>query len=146
MKIYKSIDIEEEVRQALELYLNAYCRPLPAEYLLPNILISQVGGSDSQTIDTFSVVIDSRAETEAEALDYLNQATALLKAIAKEQTTAMRHVTVNSIGSWGRDPVRPDLAMCSARLEIVAHQREMEAEQQYRRIVTEEVSYIIAKI
>ena len=75
-----------------------------------------------------------------EALDYLNQATALLKAIAKEQTTAMRHVTVNSIGSWGRDPVRPDLAMCSARLEIVAHQREMEAEQQYRRIVTEEVS------
>ena len=146
MKIYKSIDIEEEVQQALELYLNVYCRPLPAEYLLPNILVSQVGGSDSQTIDTFAVVIDSRAETEAEALDYLNQATALLKAIAKEQTTAMRHVTVNSIGSWGRDPVRPDLAMCSARLEIVAHQREMEAEQQYRRIVTEEVSYIIAKL
>ena len=122
MKIYKSIDIEEEIRQALSEHLTVYCRPLPAQYSLPHILITQVGGSDSQRIDVFEVVLDSRAETEAAAVEYLNNAKALLKAIAKEQTSAIRHVVVNSSGSWGFDPIRPDLAMCSARLSVSAHQ------------------------
>lgn len=122
MVINQSIDGENEIRQALEPYLNAYVRPLPAEYDLPNILITQVGGTTAQTIDTFSVVLDSRAHTEAEAIGYLNRAVGILKQVAKEQTTALRHVTVNSSGSWGNDPVRPDLAMCSARIEVVAHQ------------------------
>ena len=122
MIINKSIDIEEEIRSALLEYQTAYCRPLPAEYTLPHILITQVGGQTVQTIDTFYVVLDSRAETEAAALDYLNTAIGILKQVAKEQTTAIRHVTVNSSGSWGNDPVRPDLAMCSARLDVVAHQ------------------------
>lgn len=122
MIINKSIDIEEEIRSALSEYQTAYCRPLPAEYTLPHILITQVGGQTVQTIDTFYVVLDSRAETEAAAIDYLNTAIGILKQVAKEQTTAIRHVTVNSSGSWGNDPVRPDLAMCSARLDVVAHQ------------------------
>jgi hypothetical protein len=122
MVINQSIDVEDEIRQALDPYLKAYVRPLPAEYDLPNILITQVGGTTAQTIDTFSVVLDSRAHTEAEALGYLNRAAGILKQVAKEQTTALRHVTVNSSGSWGNDPVRPDLAMCSARIEVVAHQ------------------------
>ena len=122
MIINKSIDIEEEIRSALSEYQTAYCRPLPAEYTLPHILITQVGGQTVQTIDTFYVVLDSRAETEAAALDYLNTAIGILKQVAKEQTTAIRHVTVNSSGSWGNDPVRPNLAMCSARLDVVAHQ------------------------
>lgn len=122
MVINQSIDVEEEIRQALDPYLKAYVRPLPAEYDLPNILITQVGGTTAQAIDTFSVVLDSRAHTEAEALGYLNRAVGILKQVAKEQTTALRHVTVNSSGSWGNDPVRPDLAMCSARIEVVAHQ------------------------
>ena len=122
MIINKSIDIEEEIRTALALYLTAYCRPLPAEYELPNILITKVGGTDSQTIDTFAVVLDSRAHTEAAALDYLNTAIGILKQVAKEQTTALRHVTINTSGSWGNDPVRPDLSMCSARIDVVAHQ------------------------
>lgn len=126
MIIHKSIDIENEIRNALEDYLTAYCRPLPAEYSLPNILITQVGGSDLNRIDTFEVVLDSRADTEAAAIDYLNMATAILSAVAKEQTTALRHITVNSSGSWGQDPVRPDLAMCSARLEVTAHKNTME--------------------
>ena len=126
MKINKSIDIEEEVRTALAPHLTAYCRPLPAEYDLPNILITQVGGTDAQTIDTFEVVLDARAKLEAEAFDCLRTAIAILKTTAKEQTTALRYVTVNSSGSWGNDPVRPDLAMCSARLAIVAHQMSME--------------------
>lgn len=126
MEINKNIDIEEEVRQALEPYLKAYVRPLPANYTLPNILISQVGGTQSQTISYFAVVLDSRDASEAGALDTLNTAIGILEQVAREQTTALRHVTVNSSGSWGADPVRPDLAMCSARLEIVAHQVKQE--------------------
>lgn len=126
MIINKSIDIEDEIRAALTGYLAVYCRPLPAEYSLPHILVTQVGGTDSQTIDRFEVVLDSRAETEASAIDYLNTAIGILKQVAKEQTAALRHVVVNSSGSWGQDPVRPDLAMCSARLEVVAHQTKME--------------------
>ena len=126
MKIYKSIDIEEEIRTALSPYLTAYCRPLPAEYSLPNILITQVGGTQEGHVDTFEVVLDSRAETEAEALSYLNMAKAILIQTAKEQTTALRHVVVNTSGSWGNDPVRPDLAMCSARLSVTAHQQIVE--------------------
>lgn len=122
MIIQKSIDIENEIRTALGPYVTAYCRPLPADYDLPHILITQVGGSDSQTIDTFAVVLDSRAESEAAALEYLNRAIGIVRQVAKEQTTAMRYVTVNTSGSWGVDPVRPDLSMCSARLEVVAHQ------------------------
>ena len=122
MRILKSIDIENEIREALSDFITAYCRPLPADYDLPNILITQVGGMDSQTIDTFEVVLDSRARTEAAALDNLNTAVGILKQVAKQQTTALRHIIVNSSGSWGVDPVRPDLAMCSARLAITAHQ------------------------
>lgn len=122
MIINKSIDIEDEIRQALDPYLTAYCRPLPAEYFVPHILITQVGGTENQTISTFEVVLDARAELEASALDYLNTAIGILKQVAREQTTAIRHVVVNSSGSWGVDPVRPDLTMCSARLEVVAHQ------------------------
>ena len=126
MIINKSIDIEEEIRTALLPYQTAYCRPLPAEYSLPNILVTQVGGTQADTIDTFEVVLDSRAETEADALGYLNTAVAILIQTAKEQTTALRHVTINTSGSWGADPVRPDLAMCSARITATAHRQIVE--------------------
>lgn len=126
MIIHKSIDIEEEVRTALEPHQTAYCRPLPADYSLPNILITQVGGTETDRVDTFEVVLDSRAETEADALSYLNMAKAILIQTAKEQTTALRHVVVNTSGSWGADPVRPDLAMCSARISVTAHQQKVE--------------------
>lgn len=126
MIIHKSVDIEDEIRNALEGYITAYCRPLPADYSLPHILITQVGGADLNRIDTFEVVLDSRAESEAAAIDYLHTATAILDTVAKEQTTALRHITVNSSGSWGQDPVRPDLAMCSARIEVVAHKNNTE--------------------
>lgn len=122
MIINRSIDIEDEIRIALSDYVTAYCRPLPAEYDLPHILITQVGGSTSQGIDTFEVVLDARDKLEAGSLDCLNRAIGILKEVAKGQTSAIRHITVNSSGSWGADPMRPDLAMCSARLSVVAHQ------------------------
>ena len=126
MIINRSIDVEDEIRKALAEHMTVYCRPLPAEYDLPHILVTQVGGTDSNKIDTFEVVLDARAGTEAEALGYLNTAVAILKEMARQQVTALRYVTVNSSGSWGQDPVRPDLAMCSARLSVVAHQYSME--------------------
>ena len=118
MIIERSIDIEDEVRQALADHLTAYCRPLPKDYSLPCILVSKVGGTDRDKIDTFEVVLDSRAATEYEADLTLRNAIGILKA---STDTAIRHVTVTSSGSWGGDPARPDLAMCSARLRIVAH-------------------------
>lgn len=118
MNIERSIDIEDVVRLALKDYMAVYCRPLPKDYSLPCILISKVGGSDRDKIDTFEVVLDSRAAHEYEADLALRNAIGILKAV---EGTAIRYVTVNSSGSWGSDPARPDLAMCSARLRIVAH-------------------------
>lgn len=126
MIIERSVDIEDEVRRALKDHLTIYCRPLPASYTLPNILVTQVGGSDADKIDTFEVALDSRGETEGSALLTLRNAVGLLRKVAADQTTAIRFVQVVSSGSWGRDPVRPDLAMCSARVRIVAHLENVE--------------------
>ena len=126
MIIQRSIDIEDVVRQALSDYLTAYCRPLPDNFLLPSILVQQVAGTDSASIDTFEVVLDSRADNEAEALETLRNAIGILKAVSKQQTTPIRFVSVNSSGSWGNDPMRPELAMCSARLSVVAHEESPE--------------------
>jgi hypothetical protein len=126
MIIQRSIDIEDVVRQALSDYLTAYCRPLPDNFLLPSILVQQVAGTDSASIDTFEVVLDSRADNEAEALETLRNAIGILKAVSKQQMTPIRFVSVNSSGSWGNDPMRPELAMCSARLSVVAHEESTE--------------------
>lgn len=125
MEILRSIDIENIIRLALTDYFQIYCRPLPEKFIVPSLEVSRAGGTDKSTIDTFDVVLDSRAKSEAEADELLRTAVGALKQIAKEQTTPLRHVEVNTSGSWGTDPVRPDLAMCSARLRIVAHQEKI---------------------
>lgn len=121
MQFNRSIDIEDCIRQALNPYLTIYCRPLPENFTLPSILVQQVGGTEESTIDSFEVVLDSRAETEGEANEYLRNAIGILKEVAKLQTSEVRNVTVYSSGSWGGDPVRPELAMCSARIRVIAH-------------------------
>lgn len=126
MIINRSIDVEDEVRQALSGHIRAYCRPLPKDFTVPSILVQQVGGTDANTIDSFEVVLDARAETDAEANETLRNAIGILKAVVANQTTALRHVSVNSSGSWGNDPVRPDLAMCSARIRVIAHEERTE--------------------
>ena len=121
VNITRSVDIENEIRNALKSYMTAYCRPLPAGFSIPSVLITQVGGSDANQIDTFEVTLDARAADEATANETLRNAIGLLRKAAGEQTTAIRHIEVNSSGSWGTDPVRPDLSMCSARIRVVAH-------------------------
>ena len=122
LEIIRSIDIEDVIRTALSGHFTIYCRPLPAKFTVPSLEISSVGGTDENEVDTFDVVLDARAQEDAEANELLRDAIGALKAIAKQQTTAIRHVTVNASGSWGSDPVRPDLAMYSARLRLTAHQ------------------------
>ena len=71
MIIYRSIDIEEEIRLALKDYLTVYVRPLPENFSTPSVLIELMGGTTDNTIDTFLVRFSSRAKTDAEALDLL---------------------------------------------------------------------------
>lgn len=120
--IKRSVDIEDEVRLALKDHITAYCRPLPANFTTPCILITQVGGSvqDGQ-IDASDVTLDARATNAAAANETLRNALGILRKAAGDQTTAIRHVEVNSSGSWGNDPVRPDLSMYSARIRVWAH-------------------------
>ena len=120
--IKRSVDIEDEVRIALKDHLTAYCRPLPKDFSLPCILITQVGGTDQDgQIDTFEVTLDARADNAADANETLRNAIGVLRKAAGDQTTAIRFVEVNSSGNWGSDPARPDLAMYSARIRVVAH-------------------------
>lgn len=126
MNINIPIDVEDEVRKTLSPYITTYCRPLPKEFSVPCILASKTGGGDNDTIDRLMVSLDSRAKTEAEADLTLRKAIGILKASAALHTTPIKHITVNSSGSWGVDPVRPDLCMCSATLEVIAHETTME--------------------
>lgn len=120
--IRRSVDIEDEIRKALKDYMTTYCRPLPANYSLPCILITQIGGSDAESqVDNFNVTIDARAKEAADANELLRNALGILRKVTAEQTTPLRHIVVNSSGNWGSDPVRPDLAMYTANISVVAH-------------------------
>lgn len=121
IQIQTSVDIEYEIQKILASYMTVYCRPLPASFSMPCILVTKVGGSDRDTIDNAEIVLDSRAERESQAVVLLNKAIGVLRKVSKESTTPVRHIQVTSSGSWGVDPVRPDIAMCSARLSVTAH-------------------------
>lgn len=123
MNILKPVDIEDECRNALKDFITTYCRPLPANYSLPNVLVTATGGSSKDTIDTFTVVLDARAETDAQAVDVLNTAIGLIEAQASLQVGALRSVFINSLYRWGNDPVRPDLKLCSATVLVTAHRQ-----------------------
>lgn len=121
MKILKPVDIEDEIRKALADYVTAYVRPLPASYTLPNVLITSTGGGSRDTIDTFTVSLDVRAESDAEAYDYMSTVLGLIEAQSRNQVGALRNVSINSLARWGSDPVRPDLKLCTATVLVTAH-------------------------
>lgn len=122
LTILRSTDVEEIIRTALLPYFTAYVRPLPAKFSTPSLLIQTVGGSELNKIDTFDLTLDARAKTPSAADELLRNAIGVLKEIAQQQTTPLRAITVNTAGSWGSDPVRPDLAMYTARIRAVVHQ------------------------
>lgn len=122
IEIQRPVDIEDEIRKALADYLTAYCRPLPKDFQTPCILITQIGGSDAEgQVDTFNVTLDARAKEAADANETIRNALGILRKVTREQTTPLRHIVVNSSGNWGSDPARPDLAMYTANISVVAH-------------------------
>lgn len=121
MNILRPVDIEDEIRDAMTDYLTVYVRPLPENFTTPSILVTATGGSSENEIDTFTVVLDSRAETDAEAYELIRTAQGLLEAQACSQFGALRHVSINSLARWGNDPVRPDLKLCTLTCLVTAH-------------------------
>lgn len=121
MNILKPVDIENEIRLALSAYLNVYVRPLPANFALPCVMVTATGGSTGNTIDTFTVSLSARAETDADALECLNDALGILEEQARNQQGAIRNATINNLANWGADPVRPDLKLCTATVLVTAH-------------------------
>lgn len=121
MNIMKPVDIEEEVRLALKDYFTTYVRPLPAGFTVPSLLITAAGGPSTNTIDTFTLRLDARAETDAEAYELLTSALGVLEVRTGAQVGALRNVIINSLASWGNDPVRPDLKLCTATVLVTAH-------------------------
>lgn len=121
MNILRPVDIEEEIRLALTDYFKVHCRPLPEHYDLPNLLISCTGGTTRNEVDTFTVVLDARGETDASAYALLSDALGVLAEQAKNQVGALRNVTINSLARWGSDPVRQDIKLCTATVLVVAH-------------------------
>ena len=121
MNILRPYDIENEIRLALKDHFEVYCRPLPKTYTLPNVLITATGGSTGNTIDTFTVRIDVRGETDASAFETMRNVLGVLDARTASQFGALRNITINSLASWGNDPVRPDLKLCTATVLVTAH-------------------------
>ena len=121
MNILRPCDVENEVRLALVDYFNVDVPPIPKSYPLPHLLIKYAGGNSGNEVDTFLVSINARAETEADASDYLRTALGALEVRSREQFGALRNVVLNSLASWGTDPVRPDLKLCTALVLVTAH-------------------------
>lgn len=121
MNILTPIDIENEIRLALKDYFTVYVRPLPTNFTTPSLLVTATGGSTENTIDSFTVVIDARADTDAVAVTLINNAIGVLEARCAEQFGALRNVSVNSLARWGSDPVRPDLKLCTVTVVVTAH-------------------------
>ncbi|MCQ2319232.1 MAG: hypothetical protein MJZ90_09995 [Bacteroidales bacterium] len=123
MNILTSIDIEDAIREALSDKFAIYCRPLPANFKMPCILITAVGGRETDTISTFLVSVDARAKTDADAYDYIRKAVGAIIASANADGVKYNHASVNSLAKWGNDPARPDIKLCTATLEVIAHKQ-----------------------
>lgn len=130
MNILRPVDIEDEIRQAMTDYLTVYVRPLPENFVTPSILVTATGGNSENEIDTFTVVLDARAETDAAAYELIRTAQGLLETQAKNQVGALRHVRINSLARWGNDPVRPDLKLCTLTVLVTAHKESFTIEEE----------------
>lgn len=124
MIILRPVDIEEEIRAALADYFTVYVRPLPADFAVPSLLVTATGGTSKNKIDKFTVAIDARAETDAEADELARNALGTLQALANQQTGALRFMEVNALANWRTDPVRPELKMRTITALFPAHREE----------------------
>lgn len=125
MIIDRSIDIENEIRVALKDYFTIYCRPLPAKFTTPCLLVTATGGDTANTIDNFIVTLDARAETDEAADELARNAAAVLEKLSHEQSGALRFAAINTLGRWGRDPARPDLCLRTITARVIAHREKI---------------------
>lgn len=116
----RSIDIEDELRKVLAVYFTAYVDPLPKAYSVPFVRITSAGGSEANQIDTFTVVLEGYAETDAEACELARNAVGILK------DAPMFYVRENTKATRFADPLRPDLCRYRSTLLVTAHQEEFE--------------------
>ena len=129
MNILIPIDIEDEVKMALAVYLpNVVAGDLPLNFPTPILRVRQTGGGTANTIDNFNVSIDARATTDKATLDLIRKAQGVLEAQCKAQYGLLRHVVINSLAQWGSDPVRPDLKLCTLSATITAHRESLNIE------------------
>ena len=125
------IDFEYEIRTILSDKYTAYCKPLPQNFSMPCILVTQVGGRTDYNwagigeIDAADITLDSRAETDEESFETLRKAIGYLEEQVAKQKTSLLMVEVNTISSTINDPVRPDLKMCTARILTRARREEI---------------------
>lgn len=125
MIIYRPVDIEDEIRKALKDYFTVYVRPLPADFAVPSLLITATGGTSDNKIDAFTVAIDARAETDAEADELARNALGVLEEITKQQAGALRFMVLNALANWRTDPARPELKMRTITAQVYAHREKI---------------------
>lgn len=125
MEILISIDIEDAIREALSDKFTIYCRPLPADLKLPCSSIAVVGGRETDTVSNFLVSVDARAKTDAECYEYIRKVVGAIIASANTDGVKYNHASVNSLAKWGNDPARPDIKLCTATLEVIAHKQKI---------------------
>lgn len=119
----RSVDIEDAARAELAVYYTAYCDPLPATYTLPFIRVTNAGGAEANTIDTFTVVLEGYAETDAEACELARNAVGILREVPRW------YVRENTKATRFQDPIRPDLCRYRTTVLITAHQEYFEIEE-----------------
>lgn len=123
MKIEKSIDIEDAVREALEPYMSEkiYVHELPKKLKTPCVRVMRTGGTRKNGIDVHMIALQYRAKTDAEAELLANTTNAIFEAVVKQGDTPLRACELISHGNWGADPSRPDLAMRQAAYNVATH-------------------------
>ncbi len=127
----RPIDFEDTIREILNDNLTVYCKPLPKDFSLPCVLVTQVGGRTDYTwagvgeIDAADITLDARAETDAESIETLRNAIGYLEEAVSSQSTPLMMVELNTFSSTINDPVRPDLKMCTARILTRARREEI---------------------
>lgn len=125
MIIYRPVDIEDEIRKALKDYFTVYVRPLPANFKVPSLLVTATGGTTENTIDNFTVSIDARAKTDAEADELARNALGALLELARQQVGELRFSKINTLANWKTDPVRPELKMRTITAQVYAHREKI---------------------
>lgn len=129
MIIKRSIDVEKETNDLLKNYFNTCLRPLPEKYTTPITLIELMGGTSTDTIDTFTIRLSVRAKTNGEAVTTMRNVLGVLDYQTKNQVGKLCYSTEENLTSWGNDPIRPDLCLCTATVQVIAHKESFEIEE-----------------